>query len=556
MSKIPVIDLFAGPGGLGEGFSSFTNANDERIFKIKLSIEKDEHAHETLRLRSFYRQFEKEEVPKLYYQYIKENSVKKQKVILEKIKSEYAEKWRAAEKEAWHFEMPYMIEEKERLRYDTSGNPYYEKYSIGFSKYAIRQKHKEIDSRIIEALSGRKDFVMIGGPPCQAYSVVGRARNQGISKEDHRVHLYKEYLRIIAKHHPAIFVMENVKGLLSAEIEGEKVFNLILKDLTKPSRVYKGYKSPKYKIYSFVKKASKHENGFPVYENDYDFLIKTEKYGIPQRRHRVILLGVREDISVPENFNINRVERETTLKQVIGSLPRIRSGIGREIIGSNSKGNHIYQKVENNFENWKTTIYQYLNKLDEDIRKEFNGVVESKDQGTNFINCELNEKKNPLYTAWFKDPNLKGVINHKSRTHLKEDLGRYLFSSLYRKAKGDFPRLKDYPDWLLPEHKNAKAGLKFTDRFRTQKPNQAATTITSHISKDGHYFIHYDPSQCRSLTVREAARIQTFPDNYYFCGSRTHQYHQVGNAVPPFLAYNIAHIVYNIVSEISFIPNF
>ena len=146
---------------------------------------------------------------------------------------------------------------------------------------------------------------------------------------------------------------------------------------------------------------------------------------------------------------------------------------------------------------------------------------------------------------WYYDRKLGGVLNHESRHHLKEDLARYLFSSMFLKNTGMFPRLKDYPEWLQPNHKNKKSG-KFVDRFRCQLENKPATTITSHISKDGHYYIHYDPTQCRSFTVREAARIQTFPDNYLFCGSRTQQFHQVGNAVPPLLANQIAEIVLKI----------
>ena len=152
---------------------------------------------------------------------------------------------------------------------------------------------------------------------------------------------------------------------------------------------------------------------------------------------------------------------------------------------------------------------------------------------------------------WFYDERIGGIINHESRSHMVSDLQRYLWCSAYAKVMDKSPRINDFPDNLLPEHKNIIKGrqIHFPDRFKVQLADKPSKTITSHISKDGHYYIHYDPIQCRSLTVREAARIQTFPDNYFFEGNRTQQYHQIGNAVPPLLARKLAGIVFKIMVE-------
>lgn len=151
---------------------------------------------------------------------------------------------------------------------------------------------------------------------------------------------------------------------------------------------------------------------------------------------------------------------------------------------------------------------------------------------------------------WLPDERLRFWLNHEARGHMSSDLRRYVYAAVFADVKKGSP--KGHQDFNLPglepDHKNWKSG-KFSDRFRVQRAGIPATTITSHIAKDGHYFIHYDARQCRSLTVREAARLQTFPDNYFFLGNRTQQFHQVGNAVPPLLAVQIADIVARILKS-------
>jgi DNA (cytosine-5)-methyltransferase 1 len=155
---------------------------------------------------------------------------------------------------------------------------------------------------------------------------------------------------------------------------------------------------------------------------------------------------------------------------------------------------------------------------------------------------------------WYLDERVRGVCNHASRAHIEKDLYRYFYAACYAKAQKTSPVLRDFPKDLIPNHGNALTAIEegnlFEDRFRVQVSTKPATTVTSHIAKDGHYYIHPDPTQCRSMTVREAARLQTFPDNYLFTGPRTAQYTQVGNAVPPLLANQIAAIVLKLFQDL------
>ena len=169
--------------------------------------------------------------------------------------------------------------------------------------------------------------------------------------------------------------------------------------------------------------------------------------------------------------------------------------------------------------------------------------------GDRFVKATITSKYAP---QWFCDKRIGGVCNHESRFHMVSDLHRYMYASCYAKLHSQSPSLKNFPTDLLPDHTNLNDPEKkdyFDDRFRVQVASRPSTTVVSHISKDGHYYIHYDPLQCRSLTVREAARLQTFPDNYFFCGHRSAQYVQVGNAVPPLLAKQIGKIVLDVLKQ-------
>jgi DNA (cytosine-5)-methyltransferase 1 len=505
MYSVPVIDLFAGPGGLGEGFSSFIEKNIPG-FRIVLSIEKDPDAHSTLELRSFYRQFKPKEVPSDYYSFLR------REISREDLFSRYPDAASNARSEA---------------------------------KLATLGKIDEnlVDHWICKALkSNNREWVLIGGPPCQAYSLVGRSRNKGKEGykpiDDDRHYLYKEYLRIISRHWPSVFVMENVKGLLSSRVEGQRVFETIFNDLENPGKASGSAERYHYRIYSLV------ETGDTIISANSKFTVMSENYGIPQARHRVILLGVRDSAEFTnlKPDTLQPIEQKVSAWDVLADLPRIRSGLT-----SNNNGKTWVETIkEIRSCGWYHNLNELeSNKINDMIAELSETVNDIPELGSVFIQTKT---LNPsVLKEWFVDDKIKGVCNHITRNHMPGDLHRYFYSACYADLYGRSPKLSDFPRSLLPAHKNVEKSIAsktlFCDRFRVQLPGKPSTTITSHIAKDGHYYIHPDPVQCRCLSVREAARLQTFPDNYFFCGSRTAQYTQVGNAVPPLLASKIALIV-------------
>lgn len=506
---IPIIDIFAGPGGLGEGFSAARSNTGKPLFKIKLSIEKDEHAHRTLELRAFYRQFAEQKVPTEYYEYLRGE------ISRDDLFGIYPKQYEAAQKEAWQIELG-------------------------------KKNRDVVKKRIGDALGGVSKWVLIGGPPCQAYSLAGRSRIRGQNKrkyrDDHRHHLYKEYLQILADHQPPIFVMENVKGLLSSKrVKNESTFDLIIADLKQPNTAKRtGTNEPlSYKLFSLsIRQGDNNDQLEPG-----NYIIRSEEYGIPQARHRVIIFGIRSDIYKSPPELLTKELQSVSINDAIGDLPRLRSGLSKEPDSPEAWANVIKSIATAGWlngdavsVNLKKAIIDEAKKIDGDLSR-----------GIHFA---PSEKKPNL--DWYVDGSLNGICNHETRGHIRDDLHRYFFAAVFAKVNGRSPTLNDFPTELLPKHENvqeALAGSKFNDRFRVQISGRPSTTVVSHISKDGHYYIHYDPSQCRSLTVREAARIQTFPDNYFFEGNRTQQYHQVGNAVPPMLAKKIAGIVYDVLSN-------
>ena len=481
---IPVIDLFAGPGGLGEGFSSVKDHLGKAIFKLGVSIEKDPYAHATLQLRAAQRH-------------------------LPTPKSRTA----------------YLDLLAGRIDYTTfCGIPAVaESISEAGDEAKLAELGKTdpkvVDGWISRALHGSNEWVLIGGPPCQAYSLAGRSRrrNDANFEADEKHFLYKEYLRILSRFEPAVFVMENVKGLLSASHGGNSMFMKMIGELGRAA----GRNS--YDIRSFV--SSPDLGGYvPA-----DYVIRSENYGVPQTRHRVILLGVRSDYRQKNSPLLDPVEKPATFAEALSGIPEARGRLSGD----------------DTFAGWLSAIRQTGQLLSGWKSPARSAVQESLamslERALRFHKADVLKSKRKKAAGnllkWLEG-DAEGIISlHEPRSHMAADLQRYFFLTNYAKVTGNSLKLQELPEKLMPDHANARLeNPPNQDRFRVQLPGRPASTVVSHIAKDGHYYIHPDPAQCRSLTVREAARLQTFPDSYLFLGPRTAQFAQVGNAVPPYLA--------------------
>jgi DNA (cytosine-5)-methyltransferase 1 len=482
VDPIPVVDVFAGPGGLNEGFSAYGGGS---VFSTVASVEMDPIACQTLRLRAAVRRARRVEgqIPNVYFDFMV-GDIPFEQLIKH---SAFAPHWKHAVGEVHEHEL------SEASRPDSD---------------------KIIEEALGASSAGSEPWVLIGGPPCQAYSLAGRSRRKHDAEfaADHKHTLYREYLHIIERFRPHVFVMENVKGMLSSKHDGGRIFMRILDDLRAAC--------PGYDLRSFV---VPHDDPAPT-----DFIIRAEKYGVPQSRHRVIILGVRNDCA-PEKVDTLSESRVVTVRDAIGDLPKIRSGVS--------------PRSHDDLGTWQRAFVQGMRQL----RGSSRVTVPSLPLGT------APQRYEPALSGalgeWLRDQAPPLITQHNSRHHMAADLSRYVYLA-HRASDGIRDRVNELPAALMPAHRNAaRPDAPFADRFRVQVADRPSSTVTSHIAKDGHYYIHYDASQMRSLTVREAARLQTFPDNYHFMGNRTQQYHQVGNAVPPLLATQLAEIVAGILGR-------
>ena len=507
---IPVVDLFSGPGGLAEGFAKVRDSDGHPRFRIALSVEMESTAHRTLRLRAFLRKF-LNGFPSEYYDFLNQAVAEEPDWA-----TLYPREWQKA------------CDETQRLKLGTS----------------------DASALVQERIQGiRKDHgnrtVLLGGPPCQPYSVAGRSRNAGNAAydadKDPRLSLYQKYAEVLAQLQPAVAIMENVKGMLSARHKDKPIFPGVMDSLCNAGG------EDRYRLYGLV--SARQNLCWRQGLHPYDFLVRSEQHGVPQSRHRIFVICIRDDVanqlSEPDLPRLEQIDDTVSVNDVIGAMPKLRSRLSRDDYDAS----------------WQCTVQEACElmnviqpEMDQQQKEAFHRALKQASKSTkgSALPCRdavgglpLDDSCPEKLREWIFDENLTKLPNNDTRGHMQEDLRRYLFAAAFACALERSPRASDFPSAFAPKHANWDTG-KFHDRFRVQLRDRPSTTITSHISKDGHYYIHPDPTQCRSLTVREAARLQTFPDNYFFHGGRTQQYVQVGNAVPPYLAWQIGERVWDV----------
>ena len=308
--------------------------------------------------------------------------------------------------------------------------------------------------------------IIIGGPPCQAYSVAGRVRDENGMKNDYRNYLFEHYLNVVNRYRPKVFVFENVPGILSAMPNGTLITQLI-KD---------GFDGIGYEIVDDLRKA----------------VVNASDYNVPQNRNRVVIVGVRKDVCSDVQGLLNKFytsflpkykgTKKITVEEAIGDLPPCVPYHDSE---------HHSKRISHSTpaSNISWHIPRYSNMRDMDTFK-----------------------------------------------LLAEDV-----------ASGRF----EYDSKKISELYEQKIGSKSPiHRYHVLDPKEPSTTIIAHLYKDGNRFIHYDPKQQRTITVREAARLQSFPDDFEFIASRGGAYQMIGNAVPPMLAKAIANAIFELIGEL------
>ncbi len=435
------IDLFAGCGGLSEGFK-------QEGFEPIAQVEMDKWACNTLATRHLYYELKKRKNRSQYQKYLRGETT------FESILAKFTDI-------------------KETIQYRV--------IQATLGKSSVQKILGKIESSR-ESHEAPKFHVLLGGPPCQPYSLVGRSRDPDRMDKDKRHYLYKYYLDILEALQPDVFVYENVPGLFSARANGRLIFRKMLHDFANLT--------PSYEITPPME---------DVFENPSSYILNSADFGIPQKRKRLILIGYKRALfrKNPQLRNLfsflqagyekRREKGHLTIDDAIGDLPHLQHGDGSD---------RFYSPYD----------------IADDLKE-----------------YQIKMRKDS-----------PGILNHHARKHMDGDLDRYKFFIEHHMNGNKGATLEDLkterPD-LVPKHNHLD---KFLDRFRVQWWTRPASTIMAHICKDGHYYIHPDIHQCRSFTVREAARCQSFPDNFLFEGPRTSQFMQVGNAVPPIMAKIIA----------------